>query len=92
VQALRELGHDVYDRGVQKDADLVNPGAKGSYLVVLGPETDRIARPSQMPAILSETIFLTHREEGALVQDPAALDRLAMAYATAIVAYFEEAE
>ena len=52
------LGHDIDDRGVEVD------GALGGHLILLGPETERTARPSEMPAILSETMFITHRREG----------------------------
>ncbi|MBC7234734.1 MAG: N-acetylmuramoyl-L-alanine amidase [Chloroflexi bacterium] len=91
VAALRELGHDVHDRGVQDDLVLQVPGEPGSHLILLGPQTERIVRPSEMPGVLSETLFITHRGEVALLKDGRALRRLALAYAEAIDAYFSTA-
>ena len=78
------LGHDARDRGVQEDLVLQVPGEPGSYLVLLGPETERIARPSAMPGVLSEAMFLTHAREGELAREPAVQRKLAEAYADAI--------
>lgn len=77
-----ELGHDVDDRGVEDDVAL------GAHLILLGPESERTARPSEMPGVLSETMFITHRREGMLARDPEALRALAEAYANAVEAYF----
>jgi len=82
IAALRALGHDVDDRGVERDVAL------GAHLILLGPETERIARPSQMPGALSEPLFITHRREGELARDPEALSALAEAYAVAVERYF----
>jgi len=90
VEAFRDAGHDVRDRGVEEDLVLKTPDEPGSYLILLGPKTERIVRPCQVPGALSETMFLTHRREGELARDPAILDRLALAYAKAICGYFEE--
>jgi len=79
------LDHDVDDRGVEVDMAL------GGHLILLGPETERTARPSEMPAVLSETLFITHWREGELARDPDALRALAEAYADAVVAYYAEA-
>ena len=88
IAAFRDLGYDIYDRGVDEDLVLQVPGEPGSYLVLLGPETERIVRPSQVPGVLTETLFITHRREAELARDPVVLDRIAAAYAAAIDAYF----
>jgi N-acetylmuramoyl-L-alanine amidase len=80
------LGHDIDDRGVEVDLAL------GAHLILLGPETERTARPSEMPGVLSETMFITHWREGVLARDPQALRALAQAYADAIQQYFAGAE
>jgi len=90
VAAFRTLGHDVRDRGVEIDLVLYVPGEPGSYLILLGPKTDRIARPCRVPGALSETLFLTHEGEAALAADPQALQAIAKAYADAITRYFEQ--
>lgn len=92
IEAFRSLGHEARDRGVEEDLVLKVPDEPGSYLILLGPKTERIVRPCQVPGALSETLFLTHRREAELARDPVALDRLALAYADAISAYFAEAK
>ncbi len=92
VQTLRGLGYNARDRGVQPDLVLVTPQEPGSHLVLLGPKSDRIVRPCQVPGILSETLFLTNDREARLLRDPAVLDALATAYADAIDAYFAAGE
>jgi len=90
VQALRKVGYETRDRGVLSDTDLNVPGAKGTHLILLGPKSDRISIPSQMPGALSETLFLTNDAEAALLQRTDVQDALARAYAEAIEAYFDE--
>lgn len=89
VAAIQELGHDVLDRGAQVDHQLESDPEGGRFLIVLGPESPRIARASEMPGVLSETLFLTHDREAELLQDPQALDAIAEAYARAVHLYFE---
>lgn len=89
LEAFYDLGHDVRDRGVLDDKVLREKGVPGAHLILLGPESERIVRPSEMPGVLSETLFITHRREAQLARDPQALDRLALAYAEAFDAYFE---
>jgi len=87
LAAFAELGYDINDRGVEDDKELEVPGDGGKHLILLGPESDRSVRPSQMPGVLSETLFITHAKEAMLARDPAALDRLAEAYARAMIAF-----
>jgi len=92
VTAITDLGHDLQDRGVQVDHQLDSDPEGGRFLILLGPQTHRIARPSEMPGVLSETLFLTHDRESELLQDPDALDAIAEAYARAIHQFFEDDE
>ena len=89
VQAFHEVGHEVHDRGVMEDLVLQEPGEPGSYLILLGPKTERIVRPCQVPGVLSEPLFITHQREAELARDEAFLDRLAAAYGGAVQRYFE---
>ena len=86
VETFQSLGHDIRDRGVRSDLEL------GGHIILLGPKTERIVRPCQVPGILSESLFITHRREAELARDPAALDAIAKAFADAIEAYFAEDE
>ncbi|MEA3407673.1 MAG: N-acetylmuramoyl-L-alanine amidase [Chloroflexota bacterium] len=89
VQAFRDAGYEMRDRGVMEDLELEELGEPGSYLILLGPKTERIVRPCQVPGALSEPLFITHRREAELARDEAFLDRLAAAYADAVQRYFE---
>jgi N-acetylmuramoyl-L-alanine amidase len=88
LATFQELGYDMRDRGVLRDTAFSTAANPDAYLILLGPETKRIARASQMPGVLSEPLFLTHREELALVKDETVRYRLAVAYADAIDAYY----
>ncbi|MFO7917940.1 MAG: N-acetylmuramoyl-L-alanine amidase [Anaerolineae bacterium] len=88
VQAFHDVGYEIRDRGVMEDLVLEELGKPGSYLVLLGPETERIVRPCQVPGALSEPLFITHRREAELARDEAFLDHLATAYADAVCRYF----
>ncbi|MHB1318025.1 MAG: N-acetylmuramoyl-L-alanine amidase family protein [Anaerolineae bacterium] len=89
MEAIREYGYDIQDRGLLDDAVLVTPDSPGKHLIMLGPESERIVRPSQMPGALSEPLFITHTREGELARAPAFLATLAVAYADAIEAYVD---
>ncbi|NLG50360.1 MAG: N-acetylmuramoyl-L-alanine amidase [Chloroflexi bacterium] len=90
LDALTNLGHDAKDRGIQLDNSMPDPGQPPRHLIVLGPQSDRIVRPSQMPGILSEPVFISSDAEEAILADPEGIDALAHAYADAIDAYFAE--
>jgi N-acetylmuramoyl-L-alanine amidase len=89
LTALGEVGYAVRDRGVLRDEHINVPDAKGKHLLLLGPKTDRITIPSQMPGVLSETLFVTNDVEAELLQRADVQDALARAYAAAISAYFQ---
>jgi N-acetylmuramoyl-L-alanine amidase len=90
VETFLGLGHVMMARNVEDDLVLMTSGEPGSHLILLGPESARIARASQMPGALSEAVFITHAQEARLIRDPAVQDRVATAYADAISAYLTE--
>jgi N-acetylmuramoyl-L-alanine amidase len=87
--AIRDYGYDINDRGVLDDRALVTPDSTGAHLILLGPQSARIVRPSQVPGALSEPMFITHAVEGDLARDPVLQKRLAAAYADAVEAYVD---
>ena len=88
MEAFLDFGYEIQDRGVLQDTYLSAPNSPRRYLILLGPESPRIVRPSQMPGVLSEPLFITHEVEGQMARDPEVLARLAVAYADAIEAFF----
>jgi N-acetylmuramoyl-L-alanine amidase len=87
IAAIHGYGYDIQDRGVLDDAVLETPDSPGKHLILLGPTSARIVRPSEIPGALSEPLFITHRIEGELARDPALLAALAVAEADAVEAY-----
>ena len=88
IEAFLDFDYELQDRGVLEDSYLAAPGSERRHLILLGPESPRIVRPSQMPGVLSEPLFITHEVEGEMARDPVVLTRLAVAYADAIEAFF----
>ncbi|MHB9033780.1 MAG: N-acetylmuramoyl-L-alanine amidase family protein [Anaerolineae bacterium] len=87
--SLSAIGYLPFDQGVHDDLDIDDVGPQ-RHLVLLGPHTDRIARPGQMPTALNEALFATGYEESVLLSKPEVLDALAQAYSRAIILYLNE--
>lgn len=90
LAAFAAVGYASRDRGVLDDRDLETPDSSGQHIVILGPQTERIARPCLAPGALSEPLFLTNDREARLAANPAVLDRLALGYADALETYLHE--
>lgn len=85
LSALAGLGHDVNDRGVRNDAEVGgDPSNAHSYL--LG--TNDSFRPSLMPGIISEALFLSNPDDAARAAEEETRQGLAEAFRDGIVAYF----
>ncbi len=85
VGALASLGHDVNDRGVRNDAE-VGGDPKNAHSYLLG--TNDGFRPSQMPGVISEALFLSNAGDAARIADEETRQSLAEAYRDGIAAYF----
>ncbi len=79
VNALRGIsdGYQPYDHGT-----LVYP-----YYVLRGYDPPRLRRPTQMPGVLSEGMFLSNERELRYLKRPAVRARMAAAYYDAIAKY-----
>ena len=85
LSRLAGLEHDVSDRGVRNDAEVGgDPNNAHSYL--LG--TNDGFRPSLMPGVISEPLFLSNADDAARIAEEETRQRLAEAYRDAIMAYF----
>jgi len=82
VAALKGIGYDAVNRGVQTDSTAVG---QGNHFYVLGPDA---VRPTQMPGALVEGLFLTNARDAQVLRDPRSWDALAQAYARAIEIYY----
>jgi N-acetylmuramoyl-L-alanine amidase len=84
---LAQAGYDSLDRGAVPDDDLVEPWEPVEHFILLGPCLERCLRPSQMPGVIGESLFVTNREEVAMLQRPDILQELAVGYLDAIKEY-----
>ena len=78
VRNLRQAGYDTVDRGAKDDAFL-------GHLALLGPRN--IPRPSQMPAVIGEALFITNDADAAALRRADIREAIARGYFEAIKAY-----
>ncbi len=90
LATLARVGDEVSDRNIHIDHEIAYPGDPGHHLMILGPKDEIIVRPSNMPGMLSEPMFITCDREAALMARDDVQDALAQAYVDAVVAYFTE--
>ncbi|MHB9091791.1 MAG: N-acetylmuramoyl-L-alanine amidase family protein, partial [Chloroflexota bacterium] len=87
VRRLGEVGYSTVDRGAKGDADFRVIDGVSYHASLLGPaQPPRIVRPSQMPAVIGESLFLTN-PEGALLGRADVQDAIAHAYLDAVEGY-----
>lgn len=82
---LRGAGYaDVVNGGFRDDGDLGKPYG---HLFLVGPITPRVARLSQMPGVVGESLFVTSDRESALLKDDAVIDAIAQSYFEAALSF-----
>jgi hypothetical protein len=86
VRSMRSAGYDPVDEGTADDSILKKPYG---HLFLLGPLTPRVARASNMPGALGETLYLTNPTEAAWLAQDSMLTAIARGYYEGIVAYFD---
>jgi N-acetylmuramoyl-L-alanine amidase len=84
VQALRRTGYDTPDHGARTDASVL--GDDEAYLL-LGPASDALPRPSRMPGVVGEALFLTNPRDAEALQNDRIVDAVARGYVDGIQAY-----
>lgn len=85
VGSMREAGYNTVDRGAKTDSRALGAGR---HYYLLGPKNRLIARPSEMPAIIGEGLFVTNDYEASLLRQDGFLAALARGYVWAINRYF----
>jgi N-acetylmuramoyl-L-alanine amidase len=85
VRALGETEYDVRDLGIRNDAE-VGGDPNNAHSFLLG--TNAKFRPSLMPGIISEPLFLSNSGDVAAIADEEVRQRMATAYREGIDAYF----
>jgi len=83
VQGLKDYGYETVRRGTQEDSTVHNSAGFCQFLVT---------REVQMPAVLTEILFLTNDADAATLKDPLAREAVADRVAQAIDAFLQERE
>ena len=89
LEALAGFGHQARDWGALRDDSFDGPTQTECptgyrYYTLIGPAAAGRPRPSKMPGVVIEALFLTHPKEAELASRTEVRDALARAYAGAI--------
>jgi N-acetylmuramoyl-L-alanine amidase len=87
VKSIRGAGYETADRGATHDSRVLG---QGSHYYLLGPESPTIRRPSQMPGIIGEALFLTSPDDARALSQEKMQESVARGYFEAVRAYFEK--
>jgi N-acetylmuramoyl-L-alanine amidase len=87
VRNINAAGYQTADRGATTDSRILG---QGSHYYLLGPESPTIKRPSEMPGIIGEALFVTSADDAGAIRQDKVLEAIARAYFEAIKAYFDK--
>jgi N-acetylmuramoyl-L-alanine amidase len=88
VSELRAAGYNALDEGISNDGILDKPYG---HLFLLGPLSPRVARASNMPGALGESLYLSNPVEGSLLARDYIVSAIAQGYYDGISRYFNGA-
>jgi len=89
ISRLAAAGYRPRDRGAKADTNFRVIDGVAYHASLLGPaQPPRIVRPSQMPAVIGESLFTTNPTEGSLLAREDIQQAIAQAYFDAVQAYF----
>jgi N-acetylmuramoyl-L-alanine amidase len=83
-RALKDAGYTTVDHGATKDTSVLG----GDHYYLLSPKTDVVPKPSQMPAIIGEGLFLTNEDDANAARKDAIIEAIARGYLEGVKAYF----
>ncbi len=84
IKFMKDAGYTSVDHGAAKDTSVL----AGDHYYVLSPKTTIVQKPSGMPAIIGEGLFLTNDADATAVKNNAIVEAIAQGYAAGIKAYF----
>jgi N-acetylmuramoyl-L-alanine amidase len=89
LAGLRAAGYpEAIDQGANDDPPLRKPYG---HLFVVGPQTPRVARVSEMPGVIGESLYVTSDVESRLLASEEIQRAIAASYARAVQRYFTRA-
>ena len=86
LEQLAAAGYETVDRRATPDSAVLG---RGNRYYLLGAASEIVKRPSAMPGIIGEPLFLTNPDDARAVRQEKVQDAVARAYFRAIQAYFE---
>ena len=88
LKQLKAAGYaDVVDMGANDDPPLEKPFG---HLFLVGSKTPRVARPSSMPGVVGEPLFVTNDREAKLLAEDSVQLHIARGYLESVRAFFGE--
>jgi N-acetylmuramoyl-L-alanine amidase len=84
VKSMKDAGYTPADHGAAKDTSVL----AGDHYYLLSPKTAIVTRPSGMPAIIGEPLFLTNDADATALRNNALVEAIAQGYVAGIKAYF----
>src|SRR6185503_17811181 len=76
VKSMRDAGYAAEDHGATRDTAVLG----GEHYYLLSPKTDTVGRPSQIPAIIGEGLFLTNDDDANAVRKEPIAEAIARGY------------
>lgn len=90
LDQLREAGVGAVDRGIKDDTYFRVRNGVAFNIFVLGPGTgQRPHAPTNMPAALGESLFVSNWADADALRQPETIDAIAGGYRDAVLRYFE---
>jgi N-acetylmuramoyl-L-alanine amidase len=86
VRAMKDAGYTPDDHGATKDTAVLG----GDHYYLLSPKTRVVERPSQMPAVIGEGLFLTNEDDAQALRKDSVVEAIAKGYAEGIKAYLSK--
>jgi peptidoglycan/xylan/chitin deacetylase (PgdA/CDA1 family)/N-acetylmuramoyl-L-alanine amidase len=89
LETLATFGHEARDWGALRDDSFDTPSQSEcptgyKYYTLIGPSAAGRPRPTMMPGVIAEVLFLTYRPEAELIARTEVRDALARSYAEAL--------
>ena len=85
-KSMKDAGYTPVDHGATDDTKVLG----GGHYYLLGPQSDIIARPSNMPAMIGEALFLTNDDDANAARNDKIVEAIAQGYVVGIKAYFAQ--
>jgi len=84
IKSMQDAGYRPSNHGSARDTAVL----EGDHYYLLSPKTTIVPRPSTMPAIIGEGLFLTNDADANALRNNAVVEAIAQGYAAGIKAYF----